>query len=364
MATNVPTQTQLAQMNAAQTAALLATGTEYFIKGTPVSTALGEQINLPMPNAGIMIGCDLRVSLPIDVTAAMTANSIGGLGTITNVQTSDWYGNTRHNTSASRLDSFVSYQLGRLYNHPPASLKNAGAGDLDSLPTATGKGTISFQLHVPFVRDGSLDGALLTQTSNGTCFVTLQTLADSAMVSSTNPDAPYSAGTATFSDITVTPYWRYIMPVNFDVAQLPILSLSTAFAIQDQISQSNLVANQQNLMNFAAARKIYALMIDFINGDERNFGSDVSELQIIVNGATPVQTYSANAKLVQQRNRLGADDLAGRYYFGFGAMPINTMVFGSYQTALTPSVVNSGAKQVLTQKMTYAMGQPLPGLAV
>ena len=345
---------------------LIANATEYYTKGSSQTAPLGQPINLAMPNSGIMVGCDLHCTLSVDNTgsAAATANPIGAYGIIKNLQSTDWYGNTRHNTSGSRLHSLVGYQLGRPYNQIAASLE-AGVGlSLYDLPTAEGEGTIYFVLHVPLVKPGSLEGALLTQTSNGTCFINLTTLAASAMVSSTNPDAPYSSGTFTFGNITVQPYWRFLMPATFDAKYLPVLSLSTAYAVQDVFSQNNLTANSQNLMNFPAARKVYGQLLDFVNGDQRNFGTDINELQIIVNGATPVQTFGPTEKLIQQRNRLGADDIPGRYYFGYGRMPINTEIFGSYQMALNPNLVNSEAYQVLSSEMTYPMGVPLPGLAV
>lgn len=367
MANNAKTQpsaAQLAAMNQQMVANLLASSTEYYLPGAPVSQPLGQQIQLAMPNTGIMIGCDLRCSLSVNATAAMEANPIGAYGTISRVESTDWYGNVRHNVSASRLNSFNGYMIGRPYNSIASSLADAAGDDLYNMPTADATGTMSFTLHVPLIREGGLDGALLTQTSNGTCFINLSTLSASSMISSTNPLAPYSAGTATFGNFTVTPYWRYLMPFNFSASQLPILALSTAFAIQESDSQSNLVAEQQNLMNFPAARTIYGQILDFVNGSSMSFGTDVSRMQIVVNGATPVQTFSANQKLIQMRNRLGADDIPGRYYWGYGTQPINTQIFGSYQMALTPSTVNSGAKMTMANKMTYAMGVPLPGLAV
>lgn len=355
------------QQDAMLAANLIANATEYYTKGSPVTAALGSQINLPMPNSGIMVGVDLHITIPCTVgsSAAMTANAIGAYGFIKNLQSTDWYGNMRHNTSGSRMHSLVGYHLGRPYNQIASSLEDSGGLSLYDLPTAESSTTpINFTLHVPLVKPGSLEGALLTQTSNGTCFINLTTLSATAAVSSSNPDAPYSAGTATLGDITVQPYWRFLMPATFAPNLLPVLSLSTAYALQDVFSAQNLTVGQQNLMNFPAARIIHGQILDFVNGDQRNFGTDVSQLQIIVNGATPVQTFGPTEKLIQQRNRLGADDVPGRYYFGYGRSPINTQVYGSYQNVLTPSSVNSGAYEVLSSEMTYPMGVPLPGLAV
>ncbi len=370
MATQQPmTQAQQAamaeQQDAMLTNLLIAQSTEYYIKGVPVQGSLGSTLNLPMPNSGIMVGCDLHVTFSYDNTgtSAATANPIGAQGFISNIQTSDWYGNTRHNTSGSRLNSFVSYMLGRPYNRIASSLSEDTADLLYDLPTATGTSTVDFTLHVPFVKSGSLKGAFLTQTSNGTCFVNVSTLSATAAVSSTNPHAPYSAGTITFGTVTIQPYWRFLMPANFSAQNLPILSLSTAYAIQDVRSQANLTVGASNLMNFPAARIIHSQILDFINGDQTNFGSDITSLQIIVNGATPVQTFGPTEKLIHQRNRLGADDIPGRYYFGYGNMPINTQIFGSYQMELVPNKVNTGAYEVLSSEMTYPMGVPLPGLA-
>ena len=358
------TAAQQEQMNAAQTAFTLANSTAYHIKGSPVTGALGTTFNLAMPNSGIMLGCDLHVTCSADVADAMTAGPLGAVSMINNIQTTDWYGNTRHNTSGSRLNSLVEFMLGRPWDKVPTAFDRDSANLLYNLPTAVGTADINFTLHVPLTAPGGLKGALLTQTSNGTCFVNVGTLSSTAMVSSTNPDAPYSAGTATFGSVTITPYWRFLMPSSFNEQTLPLLALSTAFSIQDVRSQSNLTASAQNYMNFPAARKISAQLLDFVNGTERNFGSDVEQLQIIVNGATPIETYSAGQKLIQQRNRLGADSVPGRYYFNYGNAPVNTETFGSYQSVLTPSTVNSGAHSVLTSQMTYPMGEPLPGLAV
>lgn len=363
-ATPQMTPQQMAQLDAAQTAALLATSTAYHTKGSPVTAELGTTINLPMPNSGIMIGCDLHVTCSIDITAAMTAGDLGAVSMISNVSSTDWYGNTRHNTSGSRLNSMVEFMLGRPWDKVPATFDRDSADQLYNLPTAVGSSNINVTLHVPLVAPGGLNGALLTQTSNGTCFINLSFLSSSAMVSSTNPDAPYSAGTATFGKVTVQPYWRFLMPVSFDVQTLPLQALSTAYGIQDVRGQSNVTASGNNTMNFPAARKIRSQLIDFVNGNERNFGTDINELQIIVNGATPIETYSAAQKLIQQRNRIGADSVPGRYYFNFGHAPVDTQTFGSYQNVIVPNSVNSGAYLVQTNEMTYPMGVPLPGLAV
>lgn len=362
--TAAPTQAQIAALEAAQTSYLIAHSQTYFIKGSPVSAALGTQMNLAMPNTGIMLGADLHISCSADITAAMTAGVQGASAIVSNLQTTDWYGNTRHNTSGSRLNSFVQYMLGRPYNRVPASFDLDTDNLLSELPTAVSKANINTVLHVPLIAPGGLKGALLTQTSNGTCFINVTTPSATALVSSTNPDALYSAGTATFGNVTITPYWRFLMPISFSMQTLPLTALSTAFSIQDVRSQSNLTQGSNNLSNFPAARKIQAQIFDFVNGDERNFGSDIDSLQIIVNGATPIETYSAQQKLIHQRNRLGADDVPGRYYFSYGAAPVDTQTFGSYQMQLTPSLVNTGAYSVLTSQMTYPMGVPLPGLAV
>jgi len=202
----------------------------------------------------------------------------------------------------------------------------------------------------------------LTQTSNGTCLINLQTLA--ALVSSTNPHAPYSAGTMTYGNVTVTPYFRFLMPVSFAPQTLPLLSLSTAYSIQEIRSPENLSVGAQNFTNFPAARTIWSQVLDYVNGSSTNFGSDLTSLAIIINGATPLKFWTPESKLIEQRNLLGADDIPGRYYFPYRSRPINTNTFGSYQIQVVPSTVNAGAFLVAASEMTYPMGVPLPGLSV
>ncbi len=358
-------QAMAIQQDAMLTAALIQNSTEYYVKQAPVTvSALGEQINLTMPNAGIMLSMDLHVQVHMNITATATANPIGAAGVVTNLQTFDWYGNVRHNVSASRLQSLIGYRQGRPYNDVPTSFNRDTAGLEYNLPTAIANNVnLNFQLHVPIAQGGgSLVGALLTQTSNGSVNVALQTI--QALVSSTNPHAPYSAGTIVVNSVTVTPYYRYLMPLSFAPQALPILSLSTAYSIQEIRSPENLTAGAQNLTNFPAARVVHSQLLDFVNGSSANFGSDLSQLDIIINGATPLKTWTPRAKLIEQRNILGADDIPGRYYFPYRSRPVNTATFGSYQIQVTPSTVNSGAYLIVASEMTYPMGNSLPGLTV
>jgi hypothetical protein len=365
MAQQAPmTQAQLIQQDAMLAAMLIQNSTEYYVKQSPVTaSSLGQALNITLPNSGIMLSCDLQVQVAIDITSAATANPIGAAGVITNISTYDWYGNVRSNVSASRLQSLNAYRQGRPYNQVPTGFSEDTAGLLYSLPTSVGNATIDFEIHVPFAQGGgSLAGALLTQTSNGSCSINLQTI--SALVSATNPHAPYSAGTITVSGVTITPTFRYLMPVSFAGNTLPLLSLSTAYSIQEIRSPENLSVGAQNFTNFPAARTVYSQILDYVNGSSVNFGSDLTSLAVMINGATPLKFWAPRDKLIEQRNLLGADDIPGRYYFPYRSRPINTNTFGSYQLQVVPSTVNSGAFLVAASEMTYPMGVPLPGRSV
>lgn len=356
--TAAQTAAQQQAANAQLSAALLATATQYYIKQATQTVALGDSITIAMPNAGIMVGIDLDISATLDITAAMTASPVGAAGLVKNITTTDWYGNSRHNVNGTMLQGFNSYMQGHPYNRAAKSLELDA--DLYQLPTAVASAApLKYSVRIPLVQPGTLNGALLTQTSNGTCNLTIQTA--SALVG--GPDFPYTAGTATIGSISVTPYFRFLMPVNFSANQLPLISLSTAYAIQN-VSIQNLVVGTNQQQNFPAARTILAQMLDFVNGSERNYGTDLNELSIIVNGATPLKQWSAYRKLVEQRNWLNADDIAGRYYFDYRRSPVNTQTFGSYQIQINPSTVNSGAYCNFASEMVYPMGVPLPGLAV
>lgn len=359
-----PTQAQLIQQDAALAANLLQTASRYYSRGQSANGKLGQQISISMPTTGIMTHVDLHITCSVDITAEATANPVGAAGLIQLVTTSDWYGNTRTNTSASRLQSLNGYHTGRPYNKIATSLKQSPGGYLYDLPTAVGTANIDFWLHIPLAASpNSLVGALLTQTANGSCQINLTSI--NSLVSSTDPLAPYSAGTLTASNVYVTPYWSYLMPSNgFAPQTLPTISLSTAYSIQDIDTPQNLAVGVNNLTNFPAARIIHSQLLDFKNGSSMNFGTDLNSLSIIINGATPLKTWDPMIKLIQQRNALGADDIPGRYYFGYTQNPINTQVFGSYQIQVNPSVVNTGANLVVASEMTYAMGVPLPGLSV
>lgn len=359
------TQAQLIAQDQQLTAMLIANSTEYYTRMPSVQvTSLSSPINIPVPNSGIMLSVDLHVSATLNITATATGNPIGAAGLIQNIQTLDWYGNVRTNVSASRLQSLNAYRQGRPYDAVPTGFSYDTANLLYTLPTAINSAAnLNFQIHLPFAQGGgSLAGAMLTQTSNGSCSIVLQPVA--ALVSATNPQAPYSAGTIALTNITVTPYFRYLMPLSFAPQTLPLLSLSTAYSVQEIQTPQNLTVGTQNFTNFPAARTIWSQILDYVNGSQMNFGSDITSLSIIVNGATPVKYWTPRSKLIEQRNLLGADDIPGRYYFPYRSRPINTATFGSYQLEVTPSVVNSGASLICASEMTYPMGVPLPGLSV
>lgn len=344
---------------------MLSQGDRYFVQQPPVSGALGTQLQLPIPRVGIMMGVMLDVTVTPNITAAATASPLGPYTLINKVTLADWYGNTRHNTAAYTLNALNAIRAFRPYNRIASSLNNDTNTFLYEFPTAVGStAPIRFTLWVPIAYDRyDSKGALIMQTATGNATLTL-TLAN-ALVGNDPTLFPYTAGTASAGNVTVTPYYDYIMPPSLAPADLPQLDLATVYAVQDQPQDStNIVVGTNKFINYPPQRNVYSAFLTYNNGNTLNFGSDVTLFETLINGVTPLKQWSPRAKLIEQRNMIGADFPPGLYYFDSRHRPIDTNLYGNFQLIMNPSAVSAGAYINTSFEMTYPLGAPLPGLAV
>ncbi len=359
-----------AQMNYANRIALISTGLHMIKKLQPVTaSALGGTIQIPLERMGIMTGIMLDISIPIDVTVAATASEFAPYNVLGTVQYTDYAGINRVNTSGFQLHALNCFRGRKFLNNAEKMFgyipSETGIDtNILSLPTATGTSSINFSMYIPIAYDPASDlrGAVLSQTIYGDHYVTLALPA--ALVGSDTLVYPYSAGTVALNgNITVQPYQHYIMPQN-GVGNLPMVDLSTIYAIEGAYTDSsNIAAGQSKYLNWPNNRAIMSALHVFDNGNSGVLnGADISQIVLMGNSNTNIREMSPKYLRNQMRYLLGADLPSGVYYISSRSQPITTQLYGNVQTRFDIVTANTSPYFQSQFESTYLSGTPLPGI--
>lgn len=353
---------------------LLNTGIKMVKRLQPVTGALGSQVKIPLLRMGIMTGVLLQFTVPVTVTAAMTASPVSPWNIAQSVAYNDFAGVQRTKTNGFQLWAANSMKANDAISSIPAQNYAGGAGpslnydtNILNLPTATGTNNITFSLYVPMAYNpqSDLTGAVLTQTNVGEHYINIQ-LAN-ALVAADPWIAPYTAGTATTTGVTVEAFQYYIQPQAMDMSQLPVLDLSTIYGYEGGYQNTaNIVTGSDVFVNYPNNRTILSALFNYENGGAFTAnGTDVNQLTLMANSNTNFREMTPRMLRETMRNVLQSDLPSGSYYLNHRDQPIITQLYANVQLKFALGTVNAGISQIVSQyEVQYASGAPLPGITV
>jgi len=336
----------------------------------PVTGAIGSTLRIPLDRVGIVTGVTLRFSAPVNVTVAATASPFAPYNLVKGVTYTDFGTIDRIKTNGYGLHAINCFRSGRMLNNANKLAGYIpGAGGIDTnilkMPVAVAADEIDFSLFLPIAYDAASDlrGAVMAQTTTGQHSVTID-LAN-AFVGADEFDSPYSAGTvASSSNVVVTPYLHYIMPQGNIMANLPMIDLSTVYALEGNLQDSsNIGAGQDKFINWPNNRAIVSALHMFDNGGSATLnGADIGKITLLANSNTNISELDPWFIRSSMRTQLGADLPSGVYYMGKRSQPISTQLFGNVQTKVGVLTANANAKFINQFESFYLAGTPLPGI--
>lgn len=354
---------------------LLAQTGNYMTKKLQTITApgLGQQVRVPLDRMGITTGVLLQITIPLTITATATPSPFAPYNLIQLLQYTDYSGLNRHNTSGYQLHALQSLKAGKFFNNAVdgAFLTNAETAidtNILNVPTAISSANMTFFVYVPLCIDpvNDLRGAVLSQTIYGDHYITLQLPQN--LVGTDPYINPYTAGAMTVgaAGIQITAFQHYIMPQQ-GVANLPMIDLSTIYAIEGGMTDSANISNgATKYLNWPNNRAVLSALHIFNNnatGGVLN-GTDISEIILLVNGNTNMRELTPAVMRNHQRQLCNGDLANGVYYMPSRRQPITTQLYGNVQTQINFASTGVGNNSYFSSQYesTYLSGTPLPGV--
>lgn len=332
--------------------------------GTYGPFSLGQNTQIKLRNVGVITRLRVRVSATVDITATMTASPLGPETLISRIQTQDYNSTYRISSSGALLKLLNDTRLGRPY-------LPTGQGLVDTLqrvlPTAEGTETLQFEIEVPVAKDrhNDLTGAILAQTVVGEQFLNLNF--NPTLVGDVT--SPYTAGTATLSNIYVTVWQDYIQPQPNSQGQiaLPLIDLNTVYEYNATFnSYDAIVGGGQKYIDYPNVRNVLSHIFVFVDDGALTVnGTDINSLTLIANGNTNLRQEDPLSNRAEIRNRLGGDWPAGCYFYSHRGNPIKTNIYSQVQSEIVFSsgVSATGSYIPYGFESTYLLNTPLPGIA-
>ena len=371
--TTQPSAAQLAQQNYANRANLIQTGLHMVKQLQPVTaSAIGGTMRIPLERIGIMTGIMLDVTIPVNITATATASPFAPYNFFNSISYTDYAGLQRVVTSGYQLHALNSMRSARFVNNSrTGGILSLAETQLDtdilSLPTAIAVANITFSMYIPIAYDPASDlrGAVLSQTIYGDHYVTIQM--PTAFVGTDPLAYPYTAGTValnTGASVSITAYQHYIMPQQ-GVANLPMIDLSTIYAIEGNYSDSaNITAGQSKYLNWPNNRAIMSACHIFDQGATGGTlnGTDITKITLLGNSNTNIREMSPRYLRNAMRFQLGADFPNGVYWLSSRTQPITTQLYGNVQTKVDVATAAAGSYFLSQYESVYMSGTPLPGV--
>lgn len=377
-------QTQISPQlqNSMARANLLDNGISMIKRLQPVKSKIGESVRIPLQRMGIMTGVMLHVSViyRAAVTPKIAASPFGPHNLISNVMYTDFAGTNRIKTTGHQLWAMQCFKQGDIISSSPGQYINPASLDYNyavndnifnaGSTTSEGDANINFGLYVPMAYDPASDltGAVLTQTTVGEHYITL----DFAKAFVGNAwTSPFTSGVVNGSpEIIIEPYQYYIQPQNTSVYNLPLIDLSTIYAIEGGYqTQANIQAGSSTFINLPNNRSILSTYVSFQNGGEfKRNESDISLVTTIANSNTNFREQSPRLIRETMRNIVNGDMPSSCYYLGSRRQPILTQLYASVQNKfdiISTGNPANGPTQFITQyESQYPSGSPLPGIVM
>lgn len=371
------------------------------------TAAMGSSVRQNLNNTGITTGVWIDVSIPITSTntaataltpvqgAPWTALSLINVKDYNNINRSYLTGyqlfrlNTRRRwelLGLTGLDGFPK-SFGSQYGGPGGNFSSVPPGlsnfSLPNIPTsvpANSTTNLTFSLYCPIAYQGNprlnkrgapnfdLRGAIVSQTSIGNLSVTVN-LAQSLFQGATAAPltAPYSGAqpagiTVGTASLTFRQEWLSPQRVG-GVYPNPALDLLTVYELQGNIvDNSNLVANQVKWINYPPVRETLGFYMDYVNGTAINNGTDITEIDMVVNSNNVWQQWTPEGLALENRLKGDVDMPQGAYDMTTRQKPVQVALAGNVQVKFTPNSVATGAYLLELFENFYPIGMQLPGV--
>ena len=361
-----------AQQNAYNSMLLRSTGLYMTRKLQPQTAALGQQVKINLERTGIVTGVLLKITVPVDITAAATASPFAPFNFAQQVQYTDFAGLQRVNTNGfllHALNNFKGHKVGGNavnYSALPSSEKLLNT-NIENMPTAISTANMVYYMYVPLAYDPRQDlrGGVLAQAIYGEHYITLQLPA--ALVGSDPLAFPYTAGTVVLQAgqlVTVQAFMNYIMPQS-GAANLPLVDLSTIYAIEGNMQDSsNITAGADKYLNWPNNRAILSALHIFNQGATGGTlnETDVNTITLLGNSNTNIKELLPDTLRYEMRYMLGTDMPSGTYYLPSRSQPITTQLYGNVQTKFNIAMAAANSYFMSQFESTYLSGTPLPGV--
>lgn len=365
----------IAQQNYINRQNLLQTGLHMVKQLQPVSgpvAALPTTMRIPLERMGIMTGVMLDITIPLTITVIATASPFAPYNFINSISYTDYAGLQRVVTDGYQLHVLNSVIGSKFMNNAevPAFLSPVEGGidtNILSVPTAVATASVNFSLYVPIAVDpvSDLRGAVLSQTIYGDHYITVNFAP--GLVGADSFQYPYTAGTMTVQagqSATIQAYQHYIMPQQ-GVANLPMIDLSTIYAIEGNYQDSsNVVAGQSKYINWPNNRAIMSACHMFNQGAVGGTlnGADLNRIVLLGNSNTNIREMSPRYLRNKMRYMMDGDFPSGVYWLSSRAQPITTQLYGNVQTRFDIQTAAAGSYFLSQYESTYMSGTPLPGV--
>lgn len=329
--------------------------TQPIYSATLAGSAIGQVVNIPVRNVGLLKRFIVRITGTFTAGAAetLTQSPHGIANLLSNVTLTDYANQVRVNTSGWHLHALASARRRRTYT---AGYVNDTPNDYDNnWAVSSCPATIAPTVASPFrwwyeipccYADDDLRGVIYAGTVSATANLQLTFNTAAILGSGSDPTlAVYGSNLAsalgTLTAVQITVYQVYLdqIPVSEQGnLVLPALDLSQAYLIQNTV-MSAIVPNQDNAIpytNFREFLSTFAIFTQGTAGLNTAYGTDVNRWKL--RSANFTNIWEKDPYLVALENRrVFMNDLPrGTYYFESRAMPINTIQYGNQELVINP----------------------------
>ena len=388
----------ISQVNQFLRQRLLATGIQENISLGSYNLTPGNTTRIKLQNIGLLTRIRLLVTFSYTPSVTIALSKFGLLNAITNISVNDFTGTPRINASASAIQMRNDMRYRRKQGAHKPGLAGIGSTEANGtsalvMPNAgltAAAQTAQFQIDLPIAVDpigGDLRGAIPMQSNVGEIYLNI-TMA--ALLNAASDDTKAFVTAATMGTVTgtVQVLQEFILPQVDNVSSnafgaqyaypIPPLDTNLINELVTIQTSDNIAVGTEKLIPYPNTRAMLGCYYRWFNnsiqgGASPTFagGDDISQHRLILNGATPIQTYpSAGWMYINNRDDLGFDFGVGAFAWdhvglpGSGQQPIQTAQLGNVQIGITPGSNNGGNTFVeFTTESLFNIGTSLGSIA-
>lgn len=376
------TPQQMAQQNAALRQALLATAPRMrknVITSNQGGTN-GQTTRLKLFNVGVLTKLELYITYSITIGVAIGVPSVRApWNLMQKVRLTDYDGTDRIILSGFQLFILNCIRYATYYGFNNEAATAVFVNPIT--PTAIASATGSFFIEIPVAFDvdnkviqlQDLRGAIMMQTATGEIYLSIDWI--NSLYGNLDIDSLYAGGAATTvvgnpvtQFITVTMWQEYLLPQAISgsgVLPLPYVDLQTVYELNGNLrSTTDLAQNADKLISYPNVRSVIGFIL-FAAFNGAALQGNLNRLKWIANGNNILIDHSELSQLFYQRKWMWghADLVVGSYWRSHRDHPIETVLVGNYQAAITPNVNPSGNTYIeIAYESFYTKGAALPGM--